>query len=119
MSAWHGSLPCLKPAEYNTNLRVSTLGRPATLSPAKSDPIFYFVYPVEYMLELKRRIPIWIAKLRNDGFDVQRISLSELLWQLIDESGRYEAWLELEASADVEQINEAVRGCPPRRRPPS
>ena len=25
MSAWHGSLPCLKPAEYNTNLRVSTL----------------------------------------------------------------------------------------------
>jgi len=27
----------------------------------------------------------------------------------VDESGRYEAWLELEAGADVEQINEAVR----------
>ena len=27
----------------------------------------------------------------------------------MDESGRYEAWLELEAGADAEQINEAVR----------
>ena len=27
----------------------------------------------------------------------------------MDESGRYGAWLELEAGADVEQINEAVR----------
>ena len=85
------------------------LGQPATLNPAKSDPIFYFVYPVAQMLDLKRRIPSWTAQLRNDGFDVQRISLSELLWQLVDESGRYEAWLELEAGADVEQINEAVR----------
>ena len=85
------------------------LGQPATLNPAKSDPLFYFVYPVAQMLELKRRIPIWTAKLRNEGFDVQRISVSDLVWQLVDESGRYEAWLELEAGADVEQINEAVR----------
>ena len=46
------------------------------------------MYPVVEMLELKRRIPIWTAQLRNEGFDVQRISLSEILWQLVDESGR-------------------------------
>lgn len=85
------------------------LGQAATLNPAKSDPIFYFVYPAAQMLELKRRIPIWSAQLRNEGFDVLRISFSELLWQLVDESGRYEAWLELEAGAEVEQINEAIR----------
>ena len=88
---------------------LAQLGHPATLNPAKSDPILYFVYPVAEMLELKRRIPIWTAQLRNEGLDVQRISLSEILWQLVDESGRYGAWLELEAGADVEQINEAVR----------
>ena len=60
---------------------LAQLGHPATLNPAKSDPIFYFVYPVAEMLELKRRIPIWTAQLRNEGFDVQRISLSEILWQ--------------------------------------
>src|SRR6186997_1541514 len=85
------------------------LGHPATLNPAKSDPIFYFVYPVAQMLKLKRRLPIWATQLRNEGFDVVRISFSEVLWQLIDESGRYEGWLELEAGADVEQLNEAVR----------
>ena len=85
------------------------LGEPATLNPAKSDPLFYFVYPVAQMLELKRRVPIWAVQLRNEGFDVVRISFSELLWQLVDESGRYGPWLDLEAGADVEQINEAVR----------
>jgi hypothetical protein len=85
------------------------LGQPATLNPAKSDPIFYFVYSPAEMLELKRRIPIWTTQLRKEGFDVVRISFSELLWQLVDESGRYGDWLELEAGADVEQINEAVR----------
>jgi hypothetical protein len=85
------------------------LGQPASLNPAKSDPIFYFVYEPAEMLELKRRVPIWTTQLRSDGFDVVRISFSELLWQLVDESGRYEDWLSLEAGADVEQINEAVR----------
>ena len=85
------------------------LGQPAALNPAKSDPIFYFVYPVSEMLEVKRRIPIWTAQLRNDGFEVLRISFSDLLWQLVDDSGRYEDWLELEAGAEVEQINAAVR----------
>ncbi len=85
------------------------LGQPATLNPAKSDPIFYFVYPAAQMLELKRRLPVWSAALRNEGFNVERISLSDLLWQIIDDSGRYEAWLDLEAGAEVEQINEAVR----------
>jgi hypothetical protein len=85
------------------------LGQPATLNPAKSDPLFYFVYGVTQMLEVKRRIPIWTTQLRSEGFDVIRISFSELLWTLIDESGRYEDWLALEAGADIEQINEAVR----------
>ena len=78
------------------------LGQPATLNPAKSDPIFYFVYPAAQMLELKRCLPVWSAALRNEGFNVERISLSDLLWQIIDDSGRYEAWLDLEAGAEVD-----------------
>ncbi|MCH7912322.1 MAG: DUF1788 domain-containing protein [Deltaproteobacteria bacterium] len=85
------------------------LGQPDAMNPAKSDPLYYLVYPSALMLELKQRIPIWTASLRNDGFQVERISLSDLLWRLVDESGRWEAWLELEAGAEIEQINEAVR----------
>ena len=97
------------PLDERFNELRTQLGQPATLNPAKSDPIFYFVYPAAQMLELKRRIPIWTAQLRNDGFEVLRVSLSKLLWELVDASGRYEAWLELEGGADLEQVNEAVR----------
>jgi len=82
---------------------------PQTLNPARGDPIFYFTYPPERMLEIKKRLPRWSALLRKIGLEVRRVSLAELLWNTIDESGRWETWLELENDADIDQINEAVR----------
>ena len=55
----------------SAGLRPFEVLRAATLNPAKSDPIFYFVYPVAQMLDLKRRIPIWSAQLRYEGFEVE------------------------------------------------
>jgi len=88
---------------------LAKLREPETLNPALSDPIFYFAYPSEQMLELKKRLPRWIVKLRDAGFKVKRISLSDLMWQLIDDSGRWEMWLALEHEADLQQLNEVVR----------
>jgi len=82
---------------------------PGTLNPAKSDPIFYFAYRPELMLDLKKRLSRWSAKIREAGFEVRRISMADLLWSTVDESGRWDDWLELEGDADAEQINEAVR----------
>ncbi len=82
---------------------------PEALNPAKSDPVFYFAYPPELMLDLKKRLPRWTTKLQEAGFEVQRISLSDILWRAVDDSGRWDTWLDLEADADPEQINEAVR----------
>ena len=101
------------------------LREPDALNPAKSDPILYFVYPPVFMLDLKQRLSRWAARLRQEGFEVVRISLSEMIWQIIDESGRWDAWLELEADAEIEDLNAAVsdvlsvaesprrRSCPP------
>lgn len=87
------------------------LRQPEALNPAKSDPIFYLVYKPEEMLNLKQRLSLWKAKLHQRGFVVERISLSDVLWQLVDESGRWEAWLEVEADSEVEveELNEAIR----------
>ncbi len=82
---------------------------PGTLNPAKSDPIFYFAYPPELMLDLKRRLPRWTSKIRETGFEVHRASLADILWEVVDDSGRWDVWLDLEAGADVDQINDAVR----------
>jgi hypothetical protein len=88
---------------------------PESLNPAKSDPIFYFAYPANFMLDLKQRLPRWIARIKETGFDTKRVSLSEILWRLIDESGRWTDWIELEHSLDlnrlddVKVLNDAIR----------
>jgi hypothetical protein len=80
-----------------------------TLNAAKSDPIFYFVYPPELMLDLKKHLQPWTTKIEETGLKVERISLADILWKTVDESGRWDIWLGLEAEADADQVNEAVR----------
>jgi len=85
------------------------LQEPASLAASRSDPFYYFVYPPEEALEVKRRLPLWSAQLRLDGMHVVRVSFSDLLWELIDATGRWDLWLEVEADADREAVNEAIR----------
>lgn len=82
---------------------------PDALNPAKSDPLFYFVHAPEDTLELKKKIPLWIAKFREDGKEVEVVSFADLLWQIIDASDRWDDWLESEPTEEREQINRAVK----------
>jgi hypothetical protein len=82
---------------------------PDALNPARSDPVFYFAYPPEMMLDLKKYLQRWTSKIREAGFQVRRVSLADILWDTVDKSGRWDIWLELEADAEADQINEAVR----------
>lgn len=82
---------------------------PEALNPAKSDPLFYFVHDPAETLEVKRKLPVWAAALAKDGWTVEQVSLSELLWQVVEASGRWEEWLAIEPDADATEINEAIR----------
>ena len=95
--------------ENTFNELMQKIRDPEALNPARSDPIFYFAYPPELMLDLKKRLPRWMSRIREAGFEVRRVSLADILWQTVDESDRWETWLELEPEADANQINEAVR----------
>jgi hypothetical protein len=91
------------------NELLEKIRNPDALNPAKSDPIFYFAYPPELMLDLKKHLPRWTSKIKEAGFEVHRASLADILWDTVDKSGRWNIWLELEADADADQINEAIR----------
>ena len=91
------------------NELIEKIRDPDALNPAKSDPVFYFAYPPELMLDLKKHLPRWTSKIREAGFVVRRVSLVDILWDTVDMSGRWDNWLELEAEADADEINEAVR----------
>lgn len=88
---------------------IARIQDPDSLNPAKSDPVFYLAYPPELMLQVKRNLPRLISKLREAGFEARRVSLADILWDAVDKSGRWEAWLELESQADPDQVSEAVR----------
>lgn len=84
------------------------LRQPAGLNPAKSDPFFYFVHDPSETLTVKQKIGVWAAMLRNEGWTVEQLSISKMIWQIVDESGRWDEWLSLEQDADPEAMNEAI-----------
>jgi hypothetical protein len=78
------------------------------LSASRTDPFFYFVFPPSQALEVRRRLVPWSARLRNAGLQVDRLSLSDLLWQLVDDAGTWDEWLAAEPDAEPRDVNEAV-----------
>lgn len=86
------------------------LGDPQALNPARSDPIFYLVYAPADTLRVRRLLPGWIARLHvQDGLTVEKLSLSEVVWQIIDTSGRWDEWLEVEADFGLKDQNNSIR----------
>ena len=84
------------------------LRQPDILNPARSDPFFYFVHPPSESLQVKQKLSVWSSFLRNDGWEVQDVSLGDLVWEIIKESGRWEEWLTLEPTADQQDVNDAI-----------
>ena len=85
------------------------LTQPHALNPAQSDPIYYFVHDPGETFIVKQKLGVWSAQLKNRGWDVLIVSLSQILWEIIKSSGRWEEWLRLEPEADPTAMNEAVR----------
>jgi hypothetical protein len=85
------------------------LTQPHALNPAQSDPIYYFVHDPSETFTVKQKLDVWSARLKDRGWEVITISLSQVLWDLIKQSGRWDEWLQLESDAEVTAINESVR----------
>lgn len=99
----------MDPLDTSFSELIQKIRDPDALNPAKSNPIFYFSYSQERMLDVKKRLPRWMSKVREAGFQVHRISLADIIWDIVDKSGRWNIWLDLESDADPDQVNEAVR----------
>ncbi|MES2639730.1 MAG: BREX protein BrxB domain-containing protein [Myxococcota bacterium] len=80
------------------------------LNPANSDPFYYFVHRPAETLELKEKLAGWRGRLQNAGWTPEVVSFGKLLWDIIERSGRWDTWLEVEADTDDEDRNDAVAG---------
>ena len=88
---------------------VRRIKSPSTTNPQQGSQQFYFVYPPRLVLTVRKRIPVWKARLsERENIKVTVISLSDVVWQVIDASGRWNEWLELEEDFDIEDMNRSV-----------
>lgn len=85
------------------------LQAPDALNPARADPLFYFLHKPDEALTVAQKIPVWSAALEAQGLTVERISLARIIRELVDASGRWDQWLELENRVKPAAVNNSVR----------
>ncbi len=56
------------------------------LGPASFEPIYYLVFPPKQILEVKRYLPAWMARLRNEGWEVHRFSIAEQVADILGQA---------------------------------
>lgn len=69
------------------------LGHGRGLSSTGTDPIFYLVFPVAEILEVKRQTKAWMAKLENEGWHVVTLSMTDVVEHVLKEHKLRKVWL--------------------------
>ena len=70
------------------------IGEGRRLESTGSDPIYYLVFPVSEILEVKRQTQrAWIPKLENQGWSVVTFSFSEVVNDILRNHRLRKAWL--------------------------
>ena len=57
------------------------------------EPIYYLVFPPRQILDVKRSLPAWTAKLRNDGWDVHCFSIADHIAKILADSPLRKTWI--------------------------
>ena len=70
-------------ADFNELMERVRAGR--EFAHASFEPIFYLVFRPEQILEVKRQMPAWEAKLKNDGWIVHHLSIAKAIQEVFDE----------------------------------
>jgi hypothetical protein len=73
------------------------------------DPVYYLVFPPSDMLTVKRRSKAWLAQLKLDDWNVNVLSLAEVIGDFFANHPLREFWLSGEADHDLTDANETLR----------
>lgn len=80
------------------------------LNQTSDDPIYYLIFRPEEMLEVKRRLKSWQAKLRLDNYQVHTFSMAAAIHEILQQHELRDIWLESEKEAplDFAPINQTI-----------
>lgn len=77
---------------------------------ASFEPVYYLIFHPREILEAKRALPAWMARLRNDGWEVHRFSIAEQVAAIIGEARLRKLWVEADRKAPLawEKTNQSL-----------
>lgn len=80
------------------------------LGNASFEPVYYLVFPPSQILEVKRSMPAWISRLRNEGWDVSVFSIAEHVSSILASAAPRKIWLAADRKApqNWKRSNEAL-----------
>lgn len=80
------------------------------LSPASFEPIYYLIFPPSQILEVKRQLPAWLARLRIENWDVTCFSMAEEIAAIVEQAPLRKIWLDADRKAPLvwKKANDAV-----------
>lgn len=64
------------------------------LNDTGDDPVFYLIFHPKYILEVKRLMKEWKAKMNNDGWSVETLSMAHTIQDLFKNYPDRQDWLE-------------------------
>jgi len=82
-------------ADFNELLQRVRQGR--EFAHASFEPIYYLVFHPSQILEVKRQTPAWVAKLRNEGWEVTVFSIAEHVSDILAKAPLRRVWLAADA----------------------
>jgi hypothetical protein len=74
-----------------------------------ADPLFYLVFPVGEIIDVKRHTRAWCAKLSNDGWNVVLLSMADAVQKVLRENKLRQLWLKSERQI----LSQTEEGCKP------
>jgi hypothetical protein len=60
---------------------------------ASFEPVYYLVFHPRHILDVKRKMPAWTARLTNEGWEVHVVSLADLIREIFSESKLRKVWI--------------------------
>lgn len=87
-------------ADFDELTRRIEAGR--EFSHASFEPIYYLVFNPREILEVKRQMPAWCARLKNKGWHVETFSIAEHVKAILANAPMRKVWLAADAKAPLD-----------------
>ena len=72
------------------------------LGHASFEPIYYLIFSPRQILDVKRSMPAWSAKLHNRGWEVERFSIAEEITDIFTQAPLMKIWLAADRKAPLD-----------------